>query len=250
MYFDHIEFTMRHCILQRLCPIFWFECEDITMIRSRLFNKQTHVLWKRGSRKREITKENLQLPWSLSVASVSIWCALGRHAVYYKSCWWVNRNCGCTQTRSSNLLLVELPLLQVVVELLQLLWSRKELDLGHSNWLATLMMKKTLLIRKNPWQFLTPHNPRTSQVDPNVIPCGASEVDPNAISLPPLPLNISWWNNWTSSVRLQRRPKTLQNPSTLDRWSTSNTKRLEHQLYNTQLVCCWESLQQRWREGN
>jgi hypothetical protein len=102
------------------------------------------------------------------------------------------------------------------------------------------MMKKTLLLRKNPWQFLTPHNPRASQVYPHAIPCGASEVDPNAISLPPPPLNISWWNNWTSSVRLQRRPKSLQNPSTLDRWSTSNSKRLEHQLYNTQLVCCWD----------
>jgi hypothetical protein len=155
MYFDHIEVMVRHCILHRLCPIFWFECEDITMIRSRLFNKQTQVLWERGSGKREITQENLQLPWSLSVASVSIWCALGRHAVYCKSCWWVNRNCGCTQTRSSNLLLVELPLLQ----LLLLLWSRKELDLGHSNCACYTDdeedMKKTLLLRKTPWQFLS-----------------------------------------------------------------------------------------------
>jgi len=42
-------------------------------------------------------------------------------------------------------------------------------------------MKKTLLLRENPWQFLS----RSSQVEPNTIPSQAS--DPIAISLPPTP---------------------------------------------------------------
>ncbi len=55
--------------------------------------------------------------------------------MHCKSCRWVKWNCGCTQTRSSKLVLVDLPLLHVVVELrlVLLLWSRKELDLAHGN---------------------------------------------------------------------------------------------------------------------
>jgi hypothetical protein len=40
MYFDHIEAMMRYCILHRLCPIFQFASEDITIIESRFFSKQ------------------------------------------------------------------------------------------------------------------------------------------------------------------------------------------------------------------
>jgi hypothetical protein len=37
---------------------------------------------------------------------------------------------------------------------------------------AALMIKKTLLLLKNPWQLLSlaPHNPRASQVDPIKFP--------------------------------------------------------------------------------
>jgi hypothetical protein len=37
---------------------------------------------------------------------------------------------------------------------------------------AALMMKKTLLLLKNPWQLLSlaPHNPRASQIDPMKFP--------------------------------------------------------------------------------
>jgi hypothetical protein len=49
------------------------------------------------------------------------------------------------------------------------------------------MMRKTLLLLKNPWQFLslslTLHNPRVSQVHRNAVPSGASEVHSTAISL-------------------------------------------------------------------
>jgi hypothetical protein len=79
---------------------------------------------------------------------------------------------------------------------------------------------------------LAPHNSRTSQVDPNAIPSGASRVDPNAISLPPPPVHL---------LLGQRNPipylhiephledsaannglNTLQNPGTRKRWSISN----------------------------
>jgi hypothetical protein len=55
------------------------------------------VVDRQGERGR--TQENLQLPWSLSAACVSIrCCALGRRSavLYCKRRWWVKCNCGCT----------------------------------------------------------------------------------------------------------------------------------------------------------
>jgi len=50
-------------------------------------------------------------------------------------------------------------------------------------------MRKTLLLLKNPWQFLslslTLHNPRVSHVDRDAVPSGAFEVHSPAISLAP-----------------------------------------------------------------
>ncbi len=147
------------------------------------------MLWEEGSRQtqRGEEHENLHLPWSLSAASVSILCTLGRGAVYCKSCLWVKWNCGCTQTRSHKLLLIDLPLLHAAVELLLLLLLLKQrvrsctwqLHLLHC-WWRHCCFAETLAIALS----LAPCNPRASQVDPNAIPSGASEVDPDAISLP------------------------------------------------------------------
>lgn len=53
--------------------------------------------------------------------------------------------------------------------------------------LMMMMMRMTLPLHKNPWQLLSlaPHSGRASRVDPNATASGSSEVDPNAITLPP-----------------------------------------------------------------
>jgi hypothetical protein len=116
----------------------------------------------------------------------------------------VNCNCGCTHTRSGELLLIDLPLLRVVVEQLPLLWSRElELDLAHDNCCTT--DEKNIVTSQNLWHLhslsIAPHNPRASRVDPNAIPSWAS--DPSAISsIPHHHLGISLWGNSGSNVTL------------------------------------------------
>ncbi len=83
-------------------------------------------------------------------------------AVYCRSCRWVKWNCKCTQTCSSKLLLVDLPLLHVVVKLLLLFWSRKELDLAHGN--CPYCTEEDMAALLKPLAFaLVPHNPSASQ---------------------------------------------------------------------------------------
>ncbi len=55
------------------------------------------------------------------------------------------------------------------------------------------MMKKTLLLFKNPWQLLSlaPHNPRASQVDPMKFPL----KHPTQMQSDDHHLHICWWNN-------------------------------------------------------
>jgi hypothetical protein len=45
IYFAHIKSMMRYCFLPRLCTIFRFDWEDITVIRSRFFKKQSTPDW-------------------------------------------------------------------------------------------------------------------------------------------------------------------------------------------------------------
>jgi hypothetical protein len=61
-------------------------------------------------RKRVITQGNLQLPLFMTAAGLSIPCTLARNARYCKSCSWAKWICGCTQMRSSRLLLINLDL--------------------------------------------------------------------------------------------------------------------------------------------
>ncbi len=174
---------MGYCVLHRMCPNFRFASREI---RSPFFSKQTNDEKKALDRERGTTHESLQLQRSLSAASVSIGCALGRSEVYCKSFWWIKWNCGSTQTRSSKLLPVELPLLHGVVELLPSLNSRRELELAHDN--SCTDDEKGIAAWKNPWKllFLAPHHPGAwSQVDPHAIPSRAS--DTNAISIAPPP---------------------------------------------------------------
>jgi hypothetical protein len=56
MYFAHIKSMMRYCILPRLCTIFRFDWEDITVIRSRFFKKQSTPDW--------LSSAHLQWPWN------------------------------------------------------------------------------------------------------------------------------------------------------------------------------------------
>ncbi len=136
--------------------------------------KKAVVDWQ-GERGR--TQESLQLPWSLNAACVSTRrYGLGRRSavLYCTSCWWVKSNCGCTQTCSSKLLLLDdTPLLlHVAVELLLLLllllWSRKELALAYGNCCtddeedigASKKTKPLAIALSLP---LAPHDPRASQ---------------------------------------------------------------------------------------
>ncbi len=62
--------------------------------------------------------------------------------------------------------------------------------------LTSLMMNKNFLFWQKPLAIaVDPHNPRASQVDPNVIPFWASKVDPSAISLQHHHLLTCWWEN-------------------------------------------------------
>ncbi len=163
--------------------------------------------------------------------------------MYCKSCRWVKSNCGCTQTRSRKLLLVDLRLLHVVVELLllRLLWSSKEPDLAYDNCTCCIVDKdiaasqKTLVIALS----LAPRKPRASQVDPNAVSFGASEIDPNAISLPP--------GHGNPKPRIGRHPedsaansdpKTLQNPGTLKSWSITTMSLL---FARGIVLCCGDT---------
>jgi hypothetical protein len=162
--FDHIEATLRFCVSHRRCPSFDLLPTIFTSALCKIFRqiKQLHVLWEElweeGSRQtqRGIKQESLQLLWSMSAASVSIPCALGRSAVFCKSCWWVKWNCGCTQTRSCKLLLIELPPLHVAVELLLmlLLWSIKESDLAQGNCTCCTVDEYIIASQKH-WQLLS-----------------------------------------------------------------------------------------------
>jgi hypothetical protein len=88
--------------------------------------------------------------------------------------------------------------------------------------LAAVLMK-TLLLRRNIGNCslsLAPCNPRASQVDPNAIPSGASEVDPDAISLPTEQRNTKpEIEPHPEDSGADSGPKTLHNPGTLKRWS-------------------------------
>ncbi len=124
--------------------------------------------------------------------------------MYCRSYRQVKCNCGCTQTRSCKLLLIDLPLLRVVVEQLLLLWSRKlELDLAHDNCFTN--DEKNIVTSQDLWHLqslsIAPHNPRASRVDPDAIPSWAS--DPSAIaSISHHHLGISCWGNSGSNVIL------------------------------------------------
>jgi hypothetical protein len=72
----------------------------------------------------------------------------------------------------------------VVVELLLLLlWSGKE-----PNTCCTV--DEDIDARRNIGNCSLSLSPSASQVNLNAIPSGASEVDPNAISLPPVPMHL------------------------------------------------------------
>jgi len=108
-----------------------------------------------------------------------------------------HRCSGCAQMHSSKLLLVDLPLLHVMVDLLLLLWSRKGLNMAVE--LGAQMIKKTLLVRKNPWHFLS----LLTSINPTVISSPA--FNPNVISHHHL--CISWWD--TSQLNVISPSKTL-----------------------------------------
>jgi hypothetical protein len=79
-----------------------------------------------------------------------------------------------------------------------------------------------LMIKKNFWLWqktlaiaVAPHDPRASQVDPNVIPSRASEVDPNAISLPHHDLRTGWDNSRLNISPLAMAVKPSKTPSSL-----------------------------------
>jgi hypothetical protein len=58
-------------------------------------------------------------------------------------------------------------------------------------FMKTLMLAETLAIALSLSLSLSLSlNPSASQVNLNAIPSGASEVDPNAISLPPVPMHL------------------------------------------------------------
>jgi hypothetical protein len=132
-----------------------------------------------------------------------------------------------------------------------LLWSIKESDLAQGNCTWCTVNEYILASQKH-WQLLSlslslaPHNSRTSQVDPNAIPSGASRVDPNAISLltPPVHLLLGQRNPrpyldiepYLEDSAAHSGRKTLQNPGTRKRWSMSN----RFLLFGRGIVSCWE----------
>jgi hypothetical protein len=89
------------------------------------------------------------------------------------------------------LLLVDLRLLHVVVgqQLLLLLWSSKESDLANGNCTCCTVDEDIVALQKY-WQtfYLSLSLSLVAiqeHQNPDTIPSAASEVDPNAISLPP-----------------------------------------------------------------
>jgi len=107
--------------------------------------------------------------------------------------------------------------------LLRLLRSRKELGLAYGNC-GTDDGDIGSSQKQNPWKLLSlslslsPHDPR------------ASQVDSNAISLPPPPAHLLVGQAETLSVSLQN-PKTLKTPKPIKNPRLQNPGTLKGSLY-------------------
>jgi hypothetical protein len=116
---------------------------------------KTNLQREEGSRERDEQHKTAYNGLDLWVAAfVSMGRALGRSAVYCKSCWWVQCRWGCRQTSSSKLLVVVLPIPHVVVVELLSLWSRKELHPAQGN--CTCCRDDDNIPSQKPWQLLSP----------------------------------------------------------------------------------------------
>ncbi len=177
---NHHEFLR---LAQKISICFrWFSIQNL------LANNQPCVLWEEGSRQTRMEEEHesLQLPPSLSAASFSIMCTLGRSILYCKS-WWVKWNCGCTQTHSSKL-----PLIDLLFSMWW--WTCYYCDFcGHARnqilhiviafaglLMKTLLLRKTLAIALS---LLFTTRSKCNSLE-------TSKVDPTAISFPSPPMHL------------------------------------------------------------